>query len=170
MNRPSPNEYPAYYQKYIDSAPDMPFAQVIAANTEEALQLLRQIPEEKYNYAYAPDKWTVKDVVMHIIDTERGMSFRAFVAARGDSQMPLYTMEENLYARNVQLTNRNMGSILDEFLAVRRASELLLSHLSAEQATWRCNVAGNAFTVRALAFIIVGHTNHHLDVLTKRYL
>ncbi len=170
MQRPQPGEYAAYYQKYMDQAGDRSFSELIAENTKKTINLFGQIPEEKHNYSYAPGKWSVKDVLMHAIDTERGMSYRALVAARGDSEMPLATMDEDLYARNVDLTSRSMESLLAEFLAVRTATLFLLENVTEEQSKQYCTVSGNKVTVRALGYIIVGHLEHHINVVRERYL
>jgi len=170
MQRPQPGEYIPYYQKYIDLIPGGPFAERLKENTENTISFFRQIPPEKHNYRYGPDKWTIKDVLMHVIDTERGMSFRSLVAARGDSEMPLHIMQEDLYAKNVDLTHRSMDSIIEEFTAVRKATELLLTNIPEEQTTWTANIAGNKVTPRALAYMMLGHTQHHVNLIKERYL
>jgi hypothetical protein len=170
MQRPQTGEYIPYYQKYIDLIPDGPFAERLQENTENAISFFGQLPVEKHNYRYGPDKWTIKEALMHVIDTERAMSFRAMVAARGDSEMPLHIMEENLYARNVDVTNRSMESLLEEFTAVRKATELLLLNIAEEQTKWTCNIAGNKVTPRALGYMMLGHTVHHINIVRDRYL
>ncbi|MCF8450764.1 MAG: DinB family protein [Taibaiella sp.] len=170
MHRPQPGEYIPYYQKYIDLIPDGSFAALLRENTENTTAFFKTIPPEKQNYRYAPDKWTVKDVLMHINDTERGMSFRALVAARGDSEMPLCIMDENLYASNVDLTNRSLESIIEEFSAIRKATELLLTNIPEAQTRWTANIAGNNITPRALGHMMMGHVVHHVNLIKERYL
>jgi len=170
MLRPQPGEYIPYYQKYIDMIPEGPFEQRLRENTEETINLFSSIPEEKHLYRYAPGKWTIKDVLMHIIDTERGISFRALVAARGDTAMPLFTMEENMYADNSGANDRRMESIVEEFAAIRKANELLLLNLREEKTTLCCNLAGNMVSVRSLAYMMMGHAKHHVDLVKERYL
>lgn len=171
MQQPKPGEYLPYYQKYIDMQPaEVPYAALLTTNTDEVLRLFGRIPEERHKYRYAPGKWTIKDVLMHVIDTERAMSFRALVAARGDSNMQLFTLDEDRYAENVDTTARSMDSLLEEFAAVRKATALLLNNVPEPQTLWACNVAGNRVTVRALAYIITGHVAHHLAVIRERYL
>jgi len=170
MQRPQPGEYIPYYQKYIDMIPDGSFEQRLRENTEETIKLFSSIPEEKHLHRYAPGKWTIKDVLMHIIDTERGISFRALVAARGDTGMPLFTMEENMYADNAGANDRTMESIVEEFAAIRRANELLLLNLPEEKTTLCCNLAGNMVSVRSLAYMMMGHAKHHVVLVKERYL
>lgn len=170
MQRPQPGEYIPYYQKYIDMIPEGPFEQRLRQNTEETITLFSGIPEEKHLYRYAPGKWTIKDVLMHIIDTERGISFRILVAARGDTGMPLFTMEENMYANNAGANERTMESIVEEFAAIRKANELLLLNLPEEKTTLCCNLAGNMVSVRSLAYMMMGHAKHHVDLVRERYL
>lgn len=170
MQRPQPGEYIPYYQKYINMIPQGPFDQCLKENTAEVIALFGKIPEEKQLYRYAPGKWTIKDVLMHIIDTERGISFRALVAARGDTGMPLFTMEENMYADNAGANDRTMESIVAEFAAIRSANELLMLNLPEEKSILCCNLAGNMVSVRSLAYMMMGHAKHHVDLVRERYL
>jgi uncharacterized damage-inducible protein DinB len=170
MQRPQPGEYIPYYQKYIDMIPEGPFEQSLQENTWEVTALFSNIPEEKQHYRYAPGKWTIKEVLMHIIDTERAISFRALVAARGDKEMPLFTMEENMYADNSGANDRTLDSIVQEFAAIRRANELLLLNLPEEKTTWCCNLKGHMVSVRSLAYMMMGHAKHHVVLVKERYL
>lgn len=170
MQRPLPEEHNPYFQKYIDMVGDAPFPELVRQNTEQTLQFFRQMPLEKQEYRYAPSKWTPKDVLMHCIDTERGMSYRALLAARGDSETPLYTMDEDSFANNVDTSARSMESILAEFAAVRAATELLLTNVPENQTTWTCTVVGYKTSVRALGYMMLGHVEHHVNVIRERYL
>lgn len=170
MLRPQPTEYAAFFQRYIDRIPDGNFADVMAECTAKALQFLRSIPEEKHNYKYAPDKWTIKDVLMHIIDTERVMSYRALAAGRGDNVSIMALMDENLYAAGVDNTHRSMDSIIAEFASLRTSVELMLSSFTEAQSLQSSNVQGQMTTARAWAYIILGHAQHHIDVIQERYL
>lgn len=170
MQRPQPSEYKPYFQKYIDLVGEGSFAETLSRNTATAMDFFRQLPEDKHNYRYAPGKWTIKDVIMHLIDTERVMSYRALVAARGDSETPLYMMDEDKYAANVDVSNRSMESLLREFEAVRVASESLFTNLSDEQSQRSGNAISYTVTPRALGYIIVGHAEHHMNIIRERYL
>ncbi|MES2701671.1 MAG: DinB family protein [Bacteroidota bacterium] len=170
MQKPLPHEYNPYFQNYINLVGEGTFAELLDANTQAAIDLLSNIPEEKHNYQYAPGKWTVKEVLMHLIDTERVMSYRALVAARGDSHTPLHPMDENAYAASVDVTGRSMESLLTEFNAVRTATSLLLNNLTDAQSMLTGNAITHIFTLRSLGYIMIGHVQHHLNVLEERYL
>lgn len=170
MQRPLPEEYNPYFGKYIALVGDGPYADRLKENTQKTLQFFQQLPEEKHEYRYAPGKWTPKDVLMHCIDTERGMSFRALLAARGDSKTPIHTMDEDMFASNVDTSARSMYSLLAEFTAVRTATEMLLSNVPESKTMWTSSVVGYDTSVRAQAYIMLGHVQHHLNVLQERYL
>lgn len=170
MLRPQPTEYAPYFQRYIDLIPDGNFAAVMAQNSADTIAFFRSIPAEKHNYRYAPGKWTVKDVLIHIIDTERVMSYRALAAARGDSNSTLALMDENLYAAGVDNTDRGMDSIIAELTALRASTELMLNSFSQPQSLQSSNVAGQMTTARAWAYIMLGHAQHHIHVIKERYL
>lgn len=170
MQRPTSNQYNPYFQKYIDLVSDGDFFDVFAQHTANAVHFFEAIPPEKHLYRYAENKWTIKDILMHIIDTERVMSYRALVGARGDSATPLPYMDEDGYAKNVDTTDRSIESLLDEFITIRRSTDFLLKHLNKEQSTWQCNTLGHPTTPAALGYIIVGHVEHHIKVIQERYL
>jgi hypothetical protein len=170
MQRPLATEYNPYFQGYIDLVEAGDFAVLLNSNTAKAIQLFESIPSDKHNYRYAAGKWSVKEVLMHLIDTERVMSYRSLVAARGDSETPLHPMDENMYARNVDVSARSMESLLREFLAVRTATELLLTNLTDAQSQLPGNAMGRIFTPRALGYIMIGHVKHHIGVIQDRYL
>ena len=170
MQRPQPSEYNDFFQRYIDQVPEGELATVIWQETDESLDLLYSIPEEKHNYRYAPGKWTIKDVLVHVTDTERVMSYRALAAARGDRHTVLGLMDENLYAAGVDNTDRPMESIIEEFTAVRSATELMFSSFAEDKWLQESNVGGKMTTARAWAYILLGHARHHLNVIQERYL
>jgi uncharacterized damage-inducible protein DinB len=170
MQRPLPSEYKHYFQKYIDLIPEGDFISVVSKTTDEAVAFFSQLPEEKHNYRYAPGKWSIKDVLMHIADTDRVMAYRALVAARGDGAAVMGLMDEDLYAANVDTTHRHMDSIAGEFLAVRSSAWFLFASLTEEQALRTCNVAGHMTTARAWGYIMIGHLLHHMNVVQERYL
>lgn len=170
MQRPQPSEYREYFQRYVDLIPEGDLATVIWQETDELLDLLHGIPEEKHNYRYAPGKWSIKDVMVHVTDTERVMSYRALAAARGDKHTALGLMDENLYAAGVDNTDRPMDSIIEEFTAVRTATQLMLDSFTAEKWLQESNVGGQMTTTRAWAYILLGHARHHMNVIQERYL
>lgn len=170
MNLPHSNEYNPYFERYIKLVPTGNFLNVFTENTLHALQFFKSIPFEKLEYRYAEGKWTCKDILMHIIDTERVMSYRALVAMRGDSTTPLAPVDENLYARNVDVSSRSMEDLLDEFEIVRRSSEKLFRNMTEEQSRFLGNGVSHPISARALGFIMLGHVIHHINVIRERYL
>jgi hypothetical protein len=107
---------------------------------------------------------------MHLIDTERVFSYRALVAARGDTTQPHYRMDEELYARNVDVSHRTLQSLISEFQAVRSSTEKLFENLTDAQSKSRCNVVTHPMTARAIGYFIIGHVRHHLKIIEERYL
>src|SRR6266498_3787134 len=119
MQKPSVDEYHQNYQKYFDLVAEGEYLNLLRQNSIDTLKFFGKLPTEKLDYKYASDKWTVKEVLMHIIDTERVFSYRALVAARGDNMTLHQRMDEELYANNVDASRRTLQSLLSEFSAVR---------------------------------------------------
>src|SRR6476619_6235127 len=111
MRKPDANEYHPDYQKYFDLIPDGDYIDMLEQNTIGAVEFFETIPSEKHAYRYAEGKWTIKEVLMHIIDTERVFAFRALAAARGD-EASVYWMDEELYFFNVDVSNRTIGDLI----------------------------------------------------------
>ena len=170
MHRPLAKEHNPYFGRYIDLVPEGDFMEALNNNTADTAQLYAELLEEKHDYRYADDKWTIKQVLMHVIDTERVMSYRALVAARGDSQTILNSMDENQYAANADVSHRSMDDLIAEFIAVRTATEMLLNSLTEQHYSLTSHVAGYDTSVSAWAHVIVGHAIHHNNVLLDRYL
>ncbi len=170
MQRPSAGEYAPYFQRYIDLVPDGDFPLLFRDNKEETTRFFESIPPEKHDHRYADGKWTIKEVLMHIIDTERVMSNRAFVAARADSTTVLHPMDENQYAANAAVSGRGMASIIAEFIAVRNATLALYEPITDAQSRFMARGETHPFTARALGYIMIGHTEHHFKVIKERYL
>jgi hypothetical protein len=170
MNKPTNKEYNPYFEKYIKLVPEGNFLEGFNKNTEQAIRFFKNIPVEKQVYRYAPDKWTCKDILMHIIDTERIMSFRALVAMRGDATTPLQPVDENLYAKNVDVSSRTMEDLVEEFEIVRRSSEKLFQNMTEKQSTFLGNGVVHPISARALGYIIQGHVIHHIHVISEKYM
>jgi uncharacterized damage-inducible protein DinB len=170
MERPEADEFHANYQKYFDLVPAGDYMELLRQNSAESAIFFESLPPEKYHYKYAEGKWTVKEVLMHIIDTERVFSYRALAAARGDRETPVYRMDEELYARNVDVTNRTLQSLISEFQAVRTATKYLFENLTDSQSKRWCNVVSHPMTARAIGYFLIGHVQHHIGVITDRYL
>lgn len=170
MQRPSADEYATSYQKYFDLVPAGDYLSLLTQNSIATVSVFESIPAEKHDYRYAEGKWTVKEVLMHLIDTERVFSYRGLVAARGDAATPHYRMDEELYARNVDVSHRTLESLISEFKAVRTSTEQLFENLTDAQSKLRCNIVTHPMTARAIGYFLIGHIQHHLNVIQERYL
>jgi len=170
MQKPSSDEYAPGYQKYFDLVPTGDYLSLLRQNSIETVNVFENISVEKLDSRYAEGKWTVKEVLMHIIDTERVFSYRGLVAARGDTATPHYRMDEELYARNVDVSERSLESLLTEFKTVRSSTEQLFENLTDAQSKTRCNIVSHPMTARAIGYFLIGHTRHHLNVIEERYL
>jgi uncharacterized damage-inducible protein DinB len=169
MQKPSADEYAAGYQKYFDLVSEGDYLSLLKQNSIETIAFFERIPDEKLDYKYAEGKWTIKAVLMHIIDTERVFSYRGLVAARGDAS-PHYRMDEELYARNVDVSHRALQSLISEFKAVRASTEHLYEHLTDAQSKLWCNIVTHPMTARAIGYFLIGHVQHHLNRINARYM
>jgi uncharacterized damage-inducible protein DinB len=170
MRKPSADEYATGYQKYFDLVSEGDYLSLLTRNSLETISFFENVPFEKLNFRYAEGKWTVKEVLMHIIDTERAFSYRGLVAARGDSTTPHYRMDEELYASNVDVSLRNLESLIAEFKAVRAATGELFENVTDAQSKLSCNILTHPMTARAIGYFLIGHIQHHLNVLEERYI
>ncbi|MBR9921994.1 MAG: DinB family protein [Bacteroidetes bacterium] len=169
IGRPKPEESAAYYHTYINLVlGEDPVAHLDTAG-REILRFLESIPAAKWDYRYAPGKWTIKEVVMHMIDTERVFAYRALRFGRNDlTELPGF--DQDLFVSNAGANNRSAPSLIKEYQHVRDTTMQLLKHLPSE-AWQRSGVAsGHPVSVRALAYMIGGHELHHLRILKERYL
>jgi hypothetical protein len=169
MPRPAVGEYLPYYDRYITRVPDGDVVQILSGQVGDTLALLRSIEAERSLHRYAPGKWSMRDLVQHMIDTERVMTYRAMTIARGDAT-PLPGFEENDWARVADADRRDWLDLADELEAVRAATIAFFRGLDDEATARRGSANGAAVTVRALAFIIAGHERHHVSILRERYL
>jgi len=140
------------------------------ANTKNTIEFFKNIPIEKHNYKYGIDKWTIKEILMHIIDTERVFAYRTLVCLRGDNQTPLLSMDDDLYASNIDVSSRTMESLLVEFQIVRSNSNLLFQNITEDQSKFLGNGVTHNFSARALGLIMIGHILHHINIINIRYL
>ncbi|HEX6914298.1 MAG TPA: DinB family protein [Chitinophagaceae bacterium] len=169
MARPQPGDYAAYYETYVGKVNGDSVAAIIDSYSTALMNFYSNLPESKGDYRYAEGKWTVKELFQHVIDTERIFSYRALRIARAD-QTALASFDENAYAASSDAANRSMQSLRDEFAAVRRSTDIMLSSFSDRQLSQRGTASNQAVTVNALAFIMFGHLVHHKQVLEERYL
>lgn len=167
--RPEPTEHVPYYGKYIALVPENDAIRALESQIADALALLRSIPESKGDHRYGPDKWTIKEVVGHLIDAERVFAYRAMRFARND-QTELPGFDENHYVPAGVFGRRTLADLAGEWDLVRRANLAMFGGL--EPQAWRRqgSANGSPVSVRALAFIIAGHGRHHVGILRERYL
>ena len=164
-------EYASFYQPYITalSANEMGLIENLEYSHKKALDLLSTIIEEKQIYRYYKDKWTIKEIVQHIMDVEQVFNYRALRFARRDN-VELPGFDENQFAANSNANQRDYVSLLDEFSALRRTTLYLYGSFS-DNALLECgSVNGNAMSVRALGYLTSGHLLHHLNIIKSRYL
>jgi uncharacterized damage-inducible protein DinB len=168
QNRPQASEYAPFYEKYIAMVPDGEIEETLEAQLRETRLLLGSLSEAGAEFRYAEGKWSVKEVLGHISDTERIFAYRMLRIARAD-QTPLAGFEQDDYVKTGNFPARALVELLEEFTAVRRASIALLHSFDA--AAWlRRGVANQKeVSVRALAYILAGHERHHRQVLQERY-
>jgi hypothetical protein len=169
MPRPERTEAAPYYSTYIDKVPDGEIVGILESQLDEVLALSRTISEEKSRHRYAPGKWTIREVLNHISDTERVFAFRAFWFARG-YDTPLPDFDQEIAAGSAGADEVSWERHVEEFRHVRLSTLSLLGNLPAEAWTRKGVASGNRFTVRALACIAAGHVAHHMSILRERYL
>jgi hypothetical protein len=168
IGEPEASEYAPYYERYVALVRGGDILEVLARQADKVRRTLSGVAEERAGYRYAPDKWTIREVVGHWTDAERVFAYRALGFAR-DEKTPLPSFDENEYARRSGHDGVPLPELLEEFASVRGATIALLRHLSVE-AWQRTGVAsGKPVSVRALAFIMAGHVKHHLAILRERY-
>ncbi|MEW6208158.1 MAG: DinB family protein [Acidobacteriota bacterium] len=167
--RPDANEYAPYYEKYIHLVREGDIVETLGHQIDDTLALLRSLSSEQADSRYAADKWSIKEVIGHLTDTERIFAYRALRFGRNDPT-PLSGFEQNDYVTHAAFSQCSMKDLADEFEQVRRASIHLFRHMP-QEAWERSGVAsGYDVTVRALAWMIAGHELHHLRVVRERYL
>jgi DinB superfamily len=167
--RPQPGEYAPYYDRYISLVPANDVLAALEDQRRQMLLLLCGRTEADGDLHYAPDKWSLKEVLGHMNDTERIMSYRALRISRGDAT-PIEGYEQDDYVRNGPFAHRPLADLIEDYIAVRRATISLFRNL--DEAAWsRRGVANkNEVTVRALAYIIAGHELHHRGIIEEKYL
>ena len=169
MNKPDSTEYAPYYEKYVSLVPDGQIVVTLGKQIETTLGLLGGLSETQGGLRYAPGKWSVKEVVGHLIDAERIFVHRAFRFARND-QTPLSSFDENSYVDNANFDSRKLADLAEEFACVRKSSLFLFNNLDGDLWLRRGIASDNEVSVRALAYITAGHELHHVGILRSRYL
>jgi hypothetical protein len=169
LERPQASEYAPYQAGYVASVPDGDIFEILSRQRVEFPEFLRSFGEPRGGYRYAPGKWSIKEMVGHVNDTERVFAYRALRFARGD-ETPLPSFEQDDYVRTGGFDVRTLASLADEFSHLRAGTLDLFYHLDAGALARQGTASGFAVSVRAMAFVIAGHVAHHERILRERYL
>lgn len=169
ISKPEENEYHKFYAGYVNGVDSSDVLQCIKDQKEEFISFIRAIPDDRYNYAYAEGKWTIKQLLRHMIDAERMFAFRAMSIARGEQGM-LPGFDEQGFVERADDSQNSINELLQEFESLRTSNIHMISNFTS-QATERIgNANGAKVSVRAIIFIIAGHLAHHKRIITERYL
>jgi DinB superfamily len=174
MDRPKQGEFNPWYNRYIDLVPGGEYLTLLRENSGNTIKFFENFPVVKHDFRYAEDKWSIKEILQHLIDTERVMVYRALVAARGDKTTILHNYDENHYAANADVSDRSMSDLLDEFRSLRSSTEKFFENINTQQSELKAKMLTEAvhhpITARAIGYIIIGHINHHINTIKERYL
>jgi hypothetical protein len=167
--RPDLSRIPVFYHNYINQVPENELMQGFISQEFELFPFLERIPDSKYDFRYAEGKWSLKEVLQHIIDGERIFCYRALRFARKDTT-PLAGFEENFYTENSKASSRTWSGLVEEFRAVRKATEYLFASFDEDQLNAEGLANNNSHYVLGIGFVIIGHANHHKNIMIERYL
>ncbi|PIE94696.1 DinB family protein [Bacillus fungorum] len=167
--RPKASEYNSYYATYINLVSDGNIIHILEHQIKETNLLLKKISDGEGLFRYAPTKWSIKEVIGHIADTERIMAYRLLSIARGETaELPGYN--DDMYVLKAAFDKQSMQDLVDNLIVVRQSTVHLLKSLDKDTWLQRGNANKSEVTVRALAYIIAGHELHHLQIIKERYL
>jgi uncharacterized damage-inducible protein DinB len=169
LERPAATEYAEYYNRYISQLTEGDVLDLMRTSAQEVEALLGGLDEAKALHRYAPGKWSIKEVLGHMVDVERMFSIRALRIARAD-RAPLPGFDQDAYVRVGEFDRRPLASLLAEARHLRAANFELFAHLSSEALLREGTASGYPFTARALIWIIAGHERHHIVGLKRDYL
>lgn len=167
--KPNENEYPVFYKPYIDEIQDGDITDILITQGKTAYKFFKDIPESIGDYRYLPDKWSIKEVIGHLADAERVFAYRLMRISRGD-KTELAGFDENFYIVNGRYNEMSMKALIDNILFLRASTINLVSNLTEEELSRSGTANGSHITANALAYIIAGHLEHHLNVINERYL
>jgi hypothetical protein len=167
-SRPDASEYASFFHRYVELVPDGDVVELLRADGRELVETIRRIPSGRAGHRYGPDKWTIRQVIGHLIDAERIFTYRALRVARGD-RTPLAPFDENAYVRTAGSDARTLTELARELEVVREASALLFESLPEDAWTLSGIASDREVSLRALAYITDGHARHHLRILRERY-
>ncbi len=169
MQKPNVTEYAPYYQRYIDLITTDDIFSFFKQQTEEIVALFTNLSEEQASFRYAEGKWTIKELLAHIVDSERIFGYRVLAISRGEKN-PLPGFAENEYVKNGKYENRSLQSFLSEYSYLSSANLELFKSLDEEMHAQKGTASGKEVTARAILFVTIGHEKHHLEIIKSRYL
>ncbi|MFC0211717.1 DinB family protein [Paenibacillus chartarius] len=167
--KPKQGDYAPHFEAYIGLAAEGDLKGQLLQQERDTIEVFAKLSDEQGEFRYAADKWSLKEVLGHMTDTERVMTYRLLRIARGDTT-PLPGFDENLFVANTDFGRRTITELLEEFRAVRAATLALLGGVTAEELERSGTVSGNRITAHALAYVAAGHALHHLNIVRDRYL
>ncbi len=162
------NEYNSYYQYYIEKSYTDNLIEGFNKSQEEFISFIKEIPEEKLSYAYENGKWTIAEVLLHIIDTERIFGYRALRFSRND-QMPIEGFEQDDYVINSNASDFSKDDLLENYLAVRNHSKIMFKSFTNEMLLRKGTASNSPMSTRAAGYIMIGHQQHHIEVINNKY-
>ena len=169
LNQLPTNEYGTFYKGYIQILENVILQEELEICLHRFIKFVQNIPMDKFDYRYDLGKWTIKEIIQHLIDSERVFSYRALRISRNDIT-PLPGFDENSFVENTNAKDRSLQSLLTEMAVVRQATLSLFASFSEAQLARMGTASNHAISVRAIGFIIIGHQEHHQKIFTERYL
>lgn len=169
INKPQPGEYADWAAGYIAKVPNGPILEILEYLRDSTHNFFSRMSAEQADYTYQPGKWTIKESLAHMIDTERVFSYRAFCFSRGEKQ-PLPAFDQDDYMRHAIIEMRTIQDLANEFRAVRESTLYIYNSLTDEQSMLTGTASNYQVSVRALVYMTAGHELHHLDILKERYI
>ena len=169
MSRPDLSRVPEFYHGYINKVKEDDLVSALKGSTKGLFDLLKSIPPDKQDHRYAEGKWTIKEVVQHMLDGERVFTYRALRFARKDDT-PLPGFDENLFAQTAKADKRSWNALVEEFEALRKSTESMFASFDSEQLEQSGIASESSTYVLGIGFIVAGHVNHHCQIIKERYL
>jgi len=163
------NEYIGYFKNYINEAGDVNLIEELEICLHDFIKYVQNIPMDKFDFRYAAGKWTIKELIQHLIDSERVFAYRALCFSRND-KTHLPGFDENSYIENTNANNRSLQDLLTEMAVVRQATLSLYKSFSEDQLSRVGVASNNSISVKTIGYIIIGHQKHHQKVFTEKYL
>lgn len=169
MTAPQPNEYAPFYEKYVSKIGDMDVIAILQDQLRQDIPTMLNLPADRHDHAYAPGKWTLKEVIGHMADTERIFAYRVMRIGRGDST-PLPGFDENMYVPNSRIGRRHFDDVVGELASVRMASLTLIESLDDEALAQFGTASGYPVSTKGVIYSLAGHWMHHTGIIRDRYL